>query len=187
MHTSPDVTDAFLEERRRRGQDKKDELWDGVLHMGPPPTSIHDRFTIDLIIALEAIARRRGRHAWQGGVHEPGAERNYRIPDVSIARPDQVSPRGLEGAELVVEVLSPRDRSRDKFGFYARVGVEEIWLIEPATRELEVFTVSGGDVQVLPTPLGPLRSPLLSVTLERVVTPDGPRLVLVDGDARYSL
>ena len=47
--------------------------------------------------------------------------------------------------------------------------------------------MSGGDVQALPAPLGALRSPLLSITLERVVTPDGPRLVLVDGDARYAL
>lgn len=31
------VPDRFLEERHRLGHDKQDELWEGVLHMVPPP------------------------------------------------------------------------------------------------------------------------------------------------------
>jgi len=34
-----DATQELLEERRRRGLDEADELWDGVLHTTSPPTS----------------------------------------------------------------------------------------------------------------------------------------------------
>ena len=30
-----------LDDRRRRGADRWDEMWDGVLHMVPPPGSDH--------------------------------------------------------------------------------------------------------------------------------------------------
>ena len=43
----------------------------------------------------------------------------------SIARPEHVSKRGLESAEVVVEILSPHDEARDKFGFYAHANVRE--------------------------------------------------------------
>ena len=53
-----DVPEEFLEERRRNGQDKKDELWEGVLHMVPPSSPRHNRVSFDLYIALRAIAAR---------------------------------------------------------------------------------------------------------------------------------
>ena len=36
---------AVLEDRRKRGADRWDEMWDGVLHMVPPPGSAHQSLT----------------------------------------------------------------------------------------------------------------------------------------------
>ena len=130
----------YLEKRRRHGQDRLDEVWDGVLHMVPPPSSLHHGLGFELSIALRAIGRPRGLVAHPDGMGVFGSIKNYRIPDVTLARPDQISKRGLEGAELVVEILSPSDESRDKFPFYAHFGVREIWLIEAETRAIEIFT-----------------------------------------------
>jgi Uma2 family endonuclease len=176
-----DVPEEFLEERRRLGHDKRDELWEGVLHMVPPGSSIHGSVADDLVVALMSIAKRRGLLARSGhtGVFNPNVDKSYRIPDVSVARRDQFSDRGLEGAELVVEVLSPNDESRQKFPFYARIGVREIWLIDPKTRATEIYKLSGQAYTPVAFEAGIATSPVLGITLEVIA---GPLLRLRDGD-----
>src|SRR5262245_3094496 len=115
-------SETFLEERRRRGLDKFDEVWDGVLHMVPPGSYAHGLSTSRLFLALHAIAERRGLLAHGDGMGVFESDDNYRVADATIARPEHVSKRGLEGADLVVEVLSPNDESRDKLPFYAKLG-----------------------------------------------------------------
>jgi Uma2 family endonuclease len=184
MQPSPPLpAEALLAERRRLGLDRADELWEGVLHMVPPPSGPHARRATELLLALAPIARRRGLIAYGDGVGLYAPEPrpiSYRCPDVALARPDQESERGLEGAVLVVEVLSPDDDSRAKLPFYGRIGVEEVWLIDPRTRALELFTFAGG----APTPAPADHSPRLGIGLALVA---GPRLRLVDGDAVHEV
>ena len=187
MHTPHTVTEAFLEERRRRGQDKKDELWDGVLHMVPPPASRHGSVTVALHHAVHAIARCRGLRAFgeATGVFAPRADgADYRIPDAIIARPEQVSVRGVEGAVLVVEVLSPRDESRAKLPFYAARQIPEVWLLDPMSYAFELLTLTDGAYTPVAATATGWTSPKLDIALVR---PQGPGLVIVDGDARYEL
>ena len=178
-----DVPEEFLEERARLGHDRKDELWEGVLHLVPPAASpIHGLVAFNLCKALTRFAERRGWVAYPDGIgiYAPESEpASWRIPDGAIARPDQVSDRGLEGALLAVEVLSPRDESRKKFSFYARVGLSEVWLIDPKTRQPEIYTLVDSAFVLLAAADGVHRSPLMGITL-RVV--DGPRLQLRDND-----
>lgn len=171
------VPEAFLEERRRLGHDRFDELWDGELHMPPQPSTIHVRRQFDLAKVLEVIGARRGLQVWPDSTALYRDEHDYRVPDVSLARPDQVSARGLHGAELVVEMLSENDESRAKLPFYAAVGVREIWLIEPTSRSFEVHARRGGAYARVAEVEGVTRSPLLDIDLAVV---DG-RLRLVDG------
>ena len=88
------------------------------------------------------------------------------MPDGTLARPDQVSERGLEGAELAVEVLSPGDESLDKFGFYAKLGVREVWIIDTKTCATEIFTLANGDYATVPFVNASAPSPLLDIRLE---------------------
>jgi Uma2 family endonuclease len=159
------VPESFLEERRRLGHDKRDELWEGVLHMVPPPSSAHIVVNSDLLVALAPIAKRRRMRALACEPGVFGTDTNYRIPDLVIVRPDQISKRGFEGAELVVEVLSPDDESRDKFPFYAKVGVCEIWLIEPETRATEIYELVTGAYRPVAFANGVARSPVLGIEL----------------------
>jgi Uma2 family endonuclease len=46
-------------------------------------------------------------------------------------------------AAIVVEVLSPGDRTYEKFGFYAGQGVEEIVVADPQQRRIECWRRSG--------------------------------------------
>jgi len=172
--------EAYLEERHRRGQDKKDELWDGVLHMVPPASYLHGHFDVELVVALRSIGKRRGWLAHTDNLGLFASEKSYRIPDATLARPDQVSKRGLEGAELVVEVLSPDDESYDKLPFYAKLGVREVWIIDPETRAVEIYALTQRAYQSVAND----RSPLLGITLEIIA---GPKLRLRDGDDVYEV
>jgi len=177
-----EVPESFLEERRLRGQDKHDEVWDGVLYMVPPATSSHARRGTDLGFGLKHIADLRGLQVWfdATGLFGPaGHDKNYRIPDLSLAKPEHRSTRGLESAELIVEILSPRDTSRAKFSFYAKAGVHEIWLLEPRTCAIEIYQLVDDEYVRLPALAGVTRSPVLGIELSIV---DGPKLRLRDGD-----
>lgn len=177
-----DIPESLLAERRRLGHDRKDECWDGVIHMVPPPSGAHDRLVNDLGSVLERIGARHGLLKWTAGLFASATD--YRVPDLALARADQSSQRGLEGAELVVEVLSPRDDSRQKFGFYTLVGVREIWLIEPGTRVTEIYQLVDAAYRPIAFAAARAISPLLGITLEIV---DGPLLRLRDGAETYDL
>jgi Uma2 family endonuclease len=137
------VPESLLEERRRLGHDRRDEVWDGVLHMVPSPSAPHQRLLRDLLFVLHGVAQRRGLVVLsEFDLHDPATQgyEDYREPDVVIVDRKSVTKRGVEGcAELAVEILSPNDESRDKLPFYARVGVREVWLIDPRKCTLEIF------------------------------------------------
>ena len=164
--------EKVLEERRRHGLDGKDEVWDGVLHVVPPPSLIHERVANELLVALMPIGKRLGLVVSTGGLFEHVD--SYRVPDLIVGRKDQISDRGYERAELVVEVLSPNDESREKFPFFAARKVREVWLVEPQSRAIEMYLLWGAQyVRQQP----PLVSPVLGVSIEQR---DGQ---LVIGDA----
>ncbi|THF78812.1 Uma2 family endonuclease [Cohnella fermenti] len=77
--------------------------------------------------------------------------RNVIQPDVVLvhrSRTDILTMRGIEGApDLVVEVLSPGSRNRDKvskLAIYGKHGVQEYWILDPVARTLERYGQDGG-------------------------------------------
>jgi Uma2 family endonuclease len=173
-----DVPESFLEERRRLGHDRKDELWDGVLHMVPPGTFVHGSVIGDLTIALDAVARRRGMRAYPSELGVFEHDTNYRVPDITIVRPQHITERGLIGAELVVEVLSPRDESREKQPFYAARAIPESWIVAPRTRVVEIYALR--DERYVR--IDGHRSPTLGIDVTTIETTDGPRIRICDGE-----
>ncbi|MGH7750722.1 MAG: hypothetical protein ACREQ5_39020, partial [Candidatus Dormibacteria bacterium] len=55
-----EVDEALLEDRRRKGIDCFDEMWEGVLHMVPPPSEGHQQLGSGLCEVLRPLARARG-------------------------------------------------------------------------------------------------------------------------------
>lgn len=146
-----DVPEHVLEERRRSGADRWDEVWDGVLHMPPSPTYDHQD--------LESLAGDWLRRHWappSGGkaipqinVSRPGIDRwldDFRIPDIVLLTLERLAEINRNeffegGPEVVVEIRSPGDESLDKLTFYAEVGVREVWVIDRDTKVPRVFVV----------------------------------------------
>ncbi len=128
---------------------------------------------------LAPLAKSKGlRSFFETGLYRPESSKpDYRIPDLMFARRSLVSERGVEGgAELVVELLSEGDESRDKLDFYAQVEVSEALLIDPVTREVELYALRGGRLHLaLPGEDGTVRLQLLGIALGKV---PGPKLSL---------
>ncbi len=166
------VDERMLEERRRLGHDRWDEMWEGVLHMVPPPLGYHQGVGTELLLVLAPLARRRrlvARH--ETGVFRPGTDDDYRVPDLLVTRPDRRTRRGVEGGpELVVEILSPGDESYAKLDWYADLGVQEMLIVDPATMAVELFRgTPDGAVRVAPEHDGAVRSEVLGATFATVV------------------
>jgi Uma2 family endonuclease len=173
-----EVDPAILEQRRRSGADLFDEMWEGVLHMVPMPAERHQRLAAKLTMILGPLAEARGlRLAGHVGFYR--VDDDYRGPDLAVYRPEQASRRGLEGAaEMVIEIVSPRDESREKLPWYAARGVREIFLVDRDTLEVERYEPVGGE----PVRTDHTRSEVLDCAIERI---DDDRLRV--GDAVIDL
>jgi Uma2 family endonuclease len=174
---SPDM----LEERRRLGHDLLDEVWDGVLHMVPQPGTPHQSFARELLFFLRSRVRDGYEIFYETGLYLSADESNYRIPDLVVAAKPHIAERGVEQhAELVVEVLSKNDMSRDKLPFYAACSVKEVWLVDPKTRAHEVYVLRGSQYFAATSDRGgTTHAPLYGLDLRTI---DGPKLRITAAD-----
>jgi Uma2 family endonuclease len=71
-----------------------------------------------------------------------GKPDDYRIPDLGVHRgvPDQLY---VPTAAMIVEILSPNDKTFEKFDFYGRHDVEEILVADLADRSIRVWRYDG--------------------------------------------
>lgn len=176
-----EVPEAMLAERRRLGLDGRDEMWNRVLHMVPPPGGPHQRLGTQLIRVLGPLAERQGlTPSYETGLFRTADD--YRVPDQLYCRPEQQSERGAEGAELVVEIRSEGDETYEKIGFYAELGVREMLIVHPEGRWVELLRSVGG--RLLPVTAdteGVMRSDVLEVQFAPV---EGQlRIIWEDGAA----
>ncbi|MGH3828176.1 MAG: Uma2 family endonuclease [Pseudonocardiaceae bacterium] len=138
-----EVPAAMLTERRRLGLDGRDEVWNGVLHIVPLPGGPQQCLASQLFLVLAPLAQRRGLAPY----YETGlfrADDDYRVPDQLYCRPGQLSDRGAEGAQLVVEIHAKGDETYEKIDFYAEVGVREMLILHPTGRWVELLRAVGG-------------------------------------------
>lgn len=163
------VTEAQLEARRRQGLDKFDEMWDGVLHMVPPPSRGHQKFSHRLCSALEEVLEPLhsfvdvvGHHAVADPERWPA---DFRAPDVVVNLDEKaIRETFATTADLLAEVLSPKDESIEKLPFYATRGVTEVMLIDRASRRIDLHLLRGGEyVLARPDETGWLRSDALGI------------------------
>ncbi len=139
----PAGLEELLEQRRRMGADRHDEVWEGVYHMVPGPNAPHSFAAQQLAVLLDAPARASGLHvsvAFNVGLGKD----NFRVPDLGIHRERQTGV-WIPTAAIVVEILSPTDEAWQKLPFYAERGVDELVFVDPATRSVTWMTLGEDD------------------------------------------
>ncbi len=137
----PREVEELIERRRALGQDLFDEVWEGEYHMVPAPHGRHGQVDEELAVILRPLAKQAGLRG--SGPCNIGTPDDYRVPDRAYLA--DVTPQTFYPyAEIVVEIVSPGDESRDKFDFYFRAGVKEILIVDPGARTVEWFDRDGG-------------------------------------------
>lgn len=134
------------------------EILEGVLVKEPSPTMCHQRVSRELGYQLYTYF----------SDFDPGGElffapldvtltpSNVLQPDilfVSGARKDIMRAERIDGpCELVVEIMSPSNRRKDrlrKMEIYRKAGIPHYWLVDPEESTLEAFMLQNGNYALI--------------------------------------
>jgi Uma2 family endonuclease len=181
--TDPTIEDDLLEKRRAWGGDKFDEVWDGVYVMSPLPNNEHQKLMASVTAAFSMAFAGQPEVQVFAGINVSDRQKdwkqNYRCPDVAVVLPGS---RAIDcdtfffgGPDFVVEIVSEYDRSREKFDFYASVGVRELLLVDRNPWQLELYRLMNSELALIgksdPVDQQVLMSEVLSLTFRLVSRP----------------
>lgn len=147
MINDSQLADALIAERKAKGLDRYDEVWEGVYVMSPMANNEHQLLATELSATISTVVdwRNLGRTIAGANVSDRRDDwtKNYRIPDVLVFK-NKTSAKDcvthwLGGPELAIEIASPGDRTLDKLGFYASVGTCELLVIDRKPWKLTLF------------------------------------------------
>jgi hypothetical protein len=126
----------MLDRRHDWGADRHDEVWSGVLHLGPALRA-HADLAQQLGELLNPLAHTAGMTVAMGECNFGEAEHDAHELDGSLR---------LTSAELVVEIVTPDDETWEKLPFYAAHHVNEVVIVDPAERTVHwlVLAEDGG-------------------------------------------
>jgi Uma2 family endonuclease len=117
------------------------EYVDGAVRQKPMPNADHGDLIQFLALELGLWARSFGGKVRPEMRSALGSRPDYRLPDLAYWLPGR--PSGDDSIPtLTIEVRSPGQSMRElraKCHFYRQSGVEAAWLIDPASRTVEVF------------------------------------------------
>ncbi len=155
--TDADLKRKLLRQRRARGLDHHDEVWNGVYVMSPLANNDHQRLIARLFFAIQEAFGFDSPVEIRPGVNvsdrEESWEKNYRVPDVVLRLPGGVAQdRGeywLGGPDFLIEVASRGDRSRKKRPFYASIGVREMMVVDRQPWAIELYRLAGGEMTLV--------------------------------------
>ena len=136
----------LLEERRAKGLDGFDEVWDGVYVMSPLANNEHQRVVTELTVALHRFVSVTGVGEVYQGANVSDQENwteNYRVPDILVFLKGTIAEdRGTHwfgGPEFAIEVVSKGDRTLEKLEFYGSVGTRELLVVDREPWQLTLY------------------------------------------------
>ncbi|MCL2768803.1 MAG: Uma2 family endonuclease [Solirubrobacterales bacterium] len=140
---APAEVQALLERRRRLGQDRKDEVWEGVYHVVPAPSHRHAAAGAQvkrLLAPPAAVAGLVVTDEFNLG----NSQHDFRVPDGGLHRPGAAE-MWHPTAALVVEIVSPDEEPWEKLPFYATHEVDEIVIVDPDRRSVKWIALKDGE------------------------------------------
>src|SRR6266446_3876870 len=189
------LEERILAERRAQGIDHHDEVWEGVYVVSPIPNNEHQDLVGNLVMFLKLVIQKPGLGKVYPGVNisdrRDDWRQNYRVPDVAVFLTDcsaqDCGTHWLGGPTFACEILSDKDRTREKIPFYAKVGTQELLLIDRDPWTLELYRWRDGELELaggcdqaseaaLPSATLPLTFQLLAAEPRCLV-----RMVALDG------
>jgi Uma2 family endonuclease len=140
------------EEYYRLDDDQRHEIIDGNLLMAPSPDQWHQDWSRDLTLLIGAHVKRQNLGKLFVAPFDVVLDPENTVqPDlifVSTANFGIIQRRAIFGTpDLLVELISPSSVRRDRYDkkdLYARFGVKEYWIGDPANKSLEILTLKEG-------------------------------------------
>lgn len=148
----PEFAEVVKRTRADSGGDRYTEVWDGVTVMPALPNNEHQDLVLGLCVAFAAVVNRDAGDRVHPGANvsdqEEDWKQNYRCPDALVAlsgcRAEDRETHWFGGPDLVVEIQSPGQDSREKLDFYAAVGCRELLVIDRRPWVLELYRFDDG-------------------------------------------
>ena len=140
------------EEYYRLNDDQRYEVIDGNLLIAPAPDTWHQHWLNDLnLMVTQFVRKKKLGQTFIAPIDVILDDENTVQPDlvfVSSSRSDMIQRCGVFGVpDLLVEIVSPSSVHRDRYDkkdLYARFGVKEYWIGDPANQSLEILTLKSG-------------------------------------------
>jgi Uma2 family endonuclease len=149
--------EQMIQERKRQGLDRHDEVWEGMYIMPSMPTNDHQLLVGDLDDIFREVVKKAGLGQSYPGANvsdrRKGWEHNYRVPDVLVvlngSRAVDCGTHFCGGPDFVVEIQSPGDETEEKVPFYGKIGVRELLIIHRDKRTLQLLRLEGEELVVV--------------------------------------
>ena len=134
------------------------ELIDGYPVMMAPPVRIHQEISGELFGQLRDYLIGKTCKVYAAPFAVRPFERDGDFPEdvdtmvepdiTVVCDPSKLDDVGCKGApDLVMEILSPSTQRHDKltkFNLYQRAGIREYWIVDPASKSVQVFVLEDG-------------------------------------------
>ena len=148
------LLDILIEERKRKGIDLYDEVWEGMYVMPSMPTNAHQLLVGDLDNIFHEVIQEEGRGKAYPGANvsdrRKGWTTNYRVPDLLVvlnnSRATDCGTHFFGGPDFLVEIESPGDDTEEKMPFYSKIGVRELLIIHRDKRTLRLLRHDGHEL-----------------------------------------
>jgi Uma2 family endonuclease len=123
------------------------QLIQGELCMSPAPNRYHQEISANIEFLLRKyLADHPVGKLYDAPFDVYLTEHDVFQPDILFVSQDRLPVLTKEGAAgaptLAVEILSPSTALLDRFakkGVYVQTGVEELWLVDPETKRIEIY------------------------------------------------
>lgn len=156
---------AMLEKQAKRwtyeeycqlDDDRRYEIIDGELLMAPAPDTWHQDWSRDLFRIVDAHVQKyklgKVFFAPLDVVLDPENTVQPDLVFVATANLGMIKRAAILGVpDLLVEIISPSSVRRDRYDkkqLYARFGVKEYWIADPANRALEILVLAEGHYEL---------------------------------------
>lgn len=138
-------------QRKSRGIDQHDEVWEGLYVMSPIADIEHQAIVKTLVLAFyHGIERNSLGQVLPGAnVSDRTAKwtKNYRTPDVVVVLKGSAAQNHEKfwtgPVDFLVEVVSRGDRSKRKLPFYTKIGVRELLVVDRRPWRLTLYRHDG--------------------------------------------
>ena len=148
------------------------ELIDNTLYMSPAPLFEHQDILLEIASQLKnKIDKKTGRVIISPFDVYLDDTSNAVQPDITIiltGNAGKLKGQFFGVPDLLIEILSPGNSKYDlvkKKQLYESFGVTEYWIVDPETKQTQVFQLKNGKYISISDQIGTIQSPLLDLTI----------------------